>query len=90
MLIGSESHGRWKEAEELDVQVMETRKQVLGEHPDTLTSMNNLAWIWKNENRDAEALDLLSLCLELLTRKLGANHPNILASTQTYNTWKME
>ncbi|OCK72871.1 hypothetical protein K432DRAFT_38395 [Lepidopterella palustris CBS 459.81] len=36
--------GRWKEAEELDVQVMETRKRVLGEgHPDTLTSMANLA-----------------------------------------------
>jgi hypothetical protein len=36
--------GRWKEAEELVVQVMETRKRVLGEeHPDTLTSMGNLA-----------------------------------------------
>ncbi|KAF2467718.1 uncharacterized protein BDR25DRAFT_233833, partial [Lindgomyces ingoldianus] len=36
--------GRWKEAEELFVQVMETRKRVLGEeHPDTLTSMANLA-----------------------------------------------
>ena len=35
---------RWKEAEELEVQVMETRKRVLGEeHPSTLTSMGNLA-----------------------------------------------
>ncbi|KNG79981.1 kinesin light chain 1 and, partial [Aspergillus nomiae NRRL 13137] len=35
------SDGRWKEAEELEVQVMELCKQVLGpEHPDTLTSMN--------------------------------------------------
>ncbi|KAF2458012.1 hypothetical protein BDY21DRAFT_21377 [Lineolata rhizophorae] len=35
---------RWTEAEELDVQVMETKKRVLGrEHPFTLTSMNNLA-----------------------------------------------
>ncbi|OCK91730.1 uncharacterized protein K441DRAFT_664265 [Cenococcum geophilum 1.58] len=35
---------RWKEAEDLDVQVMETRKRVLGaEHLDTLTSMGNLA-----------------------------------------------
>ncbi|KAF2271228.1 uncharacterized protein EI97DRAFT_408568, partial [Westerdykella ornata] len=32
--------GRWKEAEELFVQVMEMTKRVLGEeHPDTLTSM---------------------------------------------------
>ncbi|KAM7188718.1 hypothetical protein V8F33_010488 [Rhypophila sp. PSN 637] len=37
--------GRWKEAESLEVQVMETRKRVLGEdYPDTLTSMNNLAF----------------------------------------------
>ena len=40
------NQGRWKEAEELDVQVIETRKRVLGQaHPDTLTSMNNLAFI---------------------------------------------
>ena len=38
------NQGRWKEAEELEVQVKDTRKRVLGaEHPDTLTSMNNLA-----------------------------------------------
>jgi hypothetical protein len=34
----------WKEAEELQFQVMETRKRVLGiEHPDTLTSIGILA-----------------------------------------------
>ena len=38
------NQGRWKEAEELEVQVMETSSRVLGaEHPDTLTSMANLA-----------------------------------------------
>ena len=36
--------GRWEEAEELEVQVMETMQRVLGaEHPDTLTAMGNLA-----------------------------------------------
>jgi hypothetical protein len=60
------NQGRWKEAEELFVQVVETRKRVLGqEHPDTLISMNNLAWTWKGQNRDAEALELISSCLEL-------------------------
>jgi len=50
--------GRWKEAEELDVQVVEKRKRVLGqEHPDTLTSMNNLAWTLKSQGRDDEALE---------------------------------
>jgi hypothetical protein len=44
------NQGRWKEAEELDVQVMETRKRVLGlEHLDTLTSMANLASTYRNQ-----------------------------------------
>jgi len=39
------NQGRWKKAEELDVQVLETSKKVLGsEHPDTLNSTNNLAF----------------------------------------------
>ena len=38
------NQGRWKEAQELLVQVMEARKKAFGqEHPDTLTSMANLA-----------------------------------------------
>ena len=39
------NQGRWKEAEELEAQVMETFKRVLrDEHLDTLTSINNLAF----------------------------------------------
>jgi hypothetical protein len=73
------------------VQVMETKKRVLGlEHPSTLTSMNNLAFTWRNQNRDVEAIDLMSLCLELSTRRLGASHPDTLVRTRTYNTWKLE
>jgi hypothetical protein len=42
------NQGRWKEAEELEVQVRETRKRVLGaEHPSSLTSMNYLAYTWR-------------------------------------------
>ena len=38
------NEGQW-EAEELEVQVMETGKRVLGaEHPDTLTIMHNIAF----------------------------------------------
>jgi hypothetical protein len=38
--------GRWDAAEELEVQVMETSKKKLGaDHPDTLISMNNIAFI---------------------------------------------
>jgi hypothetical protein len=42
---------------------METRKRVLGaEHPDTLTSMNNLAFTQKGFSRDAEAITLIKEC----------------------------
>jgi hypothetical protein len=41
-------HGRWKEAEELAVQLVETREKVLGQgHLDTLKSINNLTLTWK-------------------------------------------
>ena len=43
------NQGRWKEAKELEVRVIETRKRVLGEeHPSTLTSIANLASIYRN------------------------------------------
>jgi Tetratricopeptide repeat len=43
------NQGQWKEAEELEVQVIEIRKMVLGqEHPDMLMSINNLTWTLKS------------------------------------------
>ena len=42
------------------VQGMETFKNKLGaDHPGTLTSMNNLAFIWKRQGRDQEAIRLM-------------------------------
>ncbi|KAK3946519.1 hypothetical protein QBC32DRAFT_374836 [Pseudoneurospora amorphoporcata] len=42
--------GLWKEAEKLEVQVLETSKAELGaDHPSTLTSMNNLASTYRNQ-----------------------------------------
>ncbi|OCK93590.1 uncharacterized protein K441DRAFT_565439, partial [Cenococcum geophilum 1.58] len=55
--------GRWKKAEELEMQIIETSKRVLGEgHPDTLTSMKNLAFTLKSQGRNNEALNLLKEC----------------------------
>jgi hypothetical protein len=46
------SQGRWKEAEELDVQVMEISLRVLREeHLDMLTSMANLALTYRNQGQ---------------------------------------
>ena len=50
---------RWNEAEELDVDVMNARKAKLGsDHPDTLTSMSNLACTYQNQGRWDEAEQL--------------------------------
>jgi hypothetical protein len=46
------NQGRWKEAVELGVQVVETSKRILGqEHLDTLANMNNLASTFSNQGR---------------------------------------
>jgi Tetratricopeptide repeat len=43
------NQGRWKEAEELEIQVIEISKTVLrAEHPDTLISIGNLALTYWN------------------------------------------
>ncbi|KAJ7033019.1 acyl transferase/acyl hydrolase/lysophospholipase [Mycena alexandri] len=71
--------GRWNDAEPLLVAVMETRKRVLGEeHPDTLTSITNLASTYRNQGRwnDAEALQVA--VVETSKRMLGEEHPDTL------------
>ena len=51
-----DEQGQWKEAEALEVVVMEKCKQLLGdEHPDTLTSMANLASTYLNQGKRKEA-----------------------------------
>ncbi|THX68822.1 hypothetical protein D6D04_10470 [Aureobasidium pullulans] len=73
--------GRWKEAEELEVSVMEARKRVLGEgHPDTLTSMANLASTYWSQGRWEEAEELQVLVMEARKSVLGEGHPNTLTS----------
>ena len=76
-----DSDGRYNEAEELFVQVMETRKRVLGdEHPDTLTSMSNLALTYRNQGRWKEAEALQVKELGICSRLLGDEHPDTLTS----------
>ncbi len=44
--------GRWDRVEMLEVQVIETCKEKLGaDHPDTLTSMDNLALMLWNQGQ---------------------------------------
>ncbi|KAF2183820.1 hypothetical protein K469DRAFT_710189 [Zopfia rhizophila CBS 207.26] len=75
------SDGRWKEAEMAFMQVMGTRKRVLGsEHPDTLTGMANLASTFWNQGRWKEAEELEVQVMESSARVLGSEHPSTLTS----------
>ena len=65
----------------LQVVVMEKRKQVLGDdHPDTLTSMANLACMYTNQGRRKEAETLYVVVMEKRKQVLGNDHPSTLAS----------
>jgi hypothetical protein len=71
--------------------VMETRKRVLGEeHPDTLTSMNNLARTWKSQRCTKDAISLMRKCCQLRKQIHGPQHPYTEASLETLNEWQME
>lgn len=81
--------GRWKEAQELEVAVLEIRKRVLGEeHPYTLISMNNLAFTWQWQGQNAKAINLMGECIYLQTRILGADYPDTLSSSAAFTTWQ--
>jgi tetratricopeptide (TPR) repeat protein len=75
------SDGRYNEAEAPFIEVMERHKRVLGqEHPDTPTSMANLASTYRNQGRWKEAEDLEVQVIETRKRVLGAEHPSTLTS----------
>ena len=72
---------RWTEAEQIEVQVLETRKRVLGEeHPLTLTNMANLASTYSNQGRWTEAEKMFVQVMEMRKRVLAEEHPDTLAS----------
>ncbi|KAF2475564.1 uncharacterized protein BDR25DRAFT_350908, partial [Lindgomyces ingoldianus] len=79
------------EAEELEVQVIETFKRVLGEeHPDTLTSMNNLAFTLKGQGYQGKAISLMEGCFQLREKVLGPQHPYTASSLSCLNEWRLE
>ena len=88
--------GRWKEAGDMLMQIMEIRKSILGqEHLDTLTIMGNLASTYRNQGRWKEAENFEARVTEIRKRVLGQEHPVTLISmgnlALTYNKqgrWK--
>ncbi|KAJ4309322.1 hypothetical protein N0V84_011561 [Fusarium piperis] len=73
--------GNYTAAEKLGGKAVETWTKVLGEeHPNTLTSMNNLALTFWNQGRWKEAEELQVRVMETRKRVLGEEHLNTLTS----------
>ncbi|GMG10971.1 unnamed protein product [Aspergillus oryzae] len=75
------SQGRCNEAEELDILILEEKKQYFGrDHPETLESMASLASTYQNQGRwsEAEALDMY--IVETRKKLLGPRHNLTLTS----------
>jgi len=90
------NQGRWEEAEQLEVKVMETSwAKLSADHPSTLTSMANLASTYWNQRRWEDAEQLFVKVMEIRKAKLGADHPSTLTSManlalayQTQGRWE--
>ena len=76
-----ENLGLYPRAQLLLQQAMEIRQRVLGrEHPDTLRSASNLAYVLSSEGHYAEAEKSARETLEIQRRVLGPQHPDTLRS----------
>ncbi|ORY50598.1 TPR-like protein [Rhizoclosmatium globosum] len=71
----------YEKAEPMLIECLETKKRVLGQdHPDTLSSLNNLALLYKSQGKYEQAEPMYIECLETSKRVLGQEHPDILSS----------
>ncbi|KAL4972509.1 hypothetical protein BDW66DRAFT_162838 [Aspergillus desertorum] len=63
---------------------------VLGpEHPDTLTSMHNLALTFRQLGKISDALSLIKKCADLRNKVLGSDHPDAISSSDALSDWEM-
>lgn len=83
------SQGQFKEAEELQLRVLEMDQRNLGyEHPETLTAMQSLAHTLYSQESFEEAVPLMENCVQLRKRILGDDHPHTKYSADVLDTWQ--
>jgi hypothetical protein len=58
------------------------------DHPDTLTSMANLAFTWECIGQHAKAIDLLRTCVVNQQRVLGPSHPDTVSNDNMLLEWE--
>ena len=81
-----------KQAQSLEEVVLEKCRQLLGDdHPDTLSSMNNLAITYKNQELWKLAQSLEEVVLEKHRQLLGDDHPHTLQNINNLaNTYRQQ
>ncbi|KAJ9663362.1 hypothetical protein H2198_000879 [Neophaeococcomyces mojaviensis] len=73
--------GRWDDEYRVRVFLREVMEATLGlEHPDTLTSMNDLALVLSNQGKYEQAEEMHGQTLEVQKKVLGHEHPDTLTS----------
>jgi Tfp pilus assembly protein PilF len=77
--------GQYPEAEPLLVQAVRIREQTLGpEHPDTATSLSNLAIFYADLHHFRQAEQLFERALEICEKVFGPKHPRTLQVLENY------
>ncbi|KAF8978980.1 hypothetical protein BDQ17DRAFT_1439776 [Cyathus striatus] len=83
----SRNQGKWNDAEQLEIHVMEMKTRFLGvEHSDTLSSMANLAATYRDQGKWNDAEQLQIHVMEMKTRILGLEHPD---PSQIWQVWQL-
>ncbi len=79
------TQGKYEQAEPLYQRALAIREQQVGpQHPDTASSLNNLAGLYANQGKYEQAEPLLKRALSICKRQLGVRHPNTVRMRGTY------
>lgn len=75
-----EDQGRYSEAEQESRAILAYETESLGElHPNTITTLNNIAGLQRRQSRFFEAEKGYELALERFNQTLGGDHPSTIA-----------
>ncbi|KAI1746361.1 hypothetical protein F4680DRAFT_401207 [Xylaria scruposa] len=72
--------GKYSAAEKLYRHTLDLREEVPRKHPNTLTTMNNLGLVLRDQGRYEKAEELLQQTLDLSEEVLGRKHPDTLST----------
>jgi tetratricopeptide (TPR) repeat protein len=83
--------GEYEEAEVLHREALKRREKILGmDHPDTLTSVYNLAFVLHQMKRYDDSSELYQRASNAFEMALGQSHPATIACNNHYNSLKQE